>query len=317
VAVPRALSGAPPAPRRGRATTATRKALQLMNLPWLMARTPGRPDIRVGVLDGPVAPGLPDLDQSTIREVGVAATCAHSDSLACAHGTFIAGILCGRRGGLAPGICSGCELLVRPIFPEAGFRNGVLPSTTADALAEGITQCVRAGARIINLSSGTQRSSPNAEQRLEQALDHAARHQTVVVAATANRRSVGSSSIIRHAAVLPVIATDLGGRPLERTTLAPTVARRGLAAPGTGVTSLAPDGTATTFTGTSVATALVSGALALLWSEFPSLRAEELKYAVTGGSRRPQSLVPPVLDVRNAHFLAFTDTSNREGQRHA
>lgn len=283
--------------------TTTAAALELLKLTWLMARTAGRPEILVGLLDGPVALALPDLQGARIRGAGVPVTCAHPDSLACGHGTFIAGILCARRGARSPAICPGCDFIVRPIFPETGFTGAELPFTTAEALAEGITACVRAGARIINLSGGSQGLSPNAERQLEQALDYAALQQTVIVAATSNRRSLGSSSITRHPTVIPVISTDLVGRPFEQTTLAATVGRRGLAAPGTGVTSLTPDGKTATFNGTSVATALVTGALALLWGEFPSMSAEELKFAVTrSGGRR--SLVPPLLDARQAYTLA-------------
>jgi subtilisin family serine protease len=63
--------------------------------------------------------------------------------------------------------------------------------------------------------------------------------------------------------------------------------------------SIGADGTPLTLGGTSAATALVSGAIALLWSAFPAARASEVKWAVTGQPRN--RLVPPLLDAWRSH----------------
>ncbi len=57
-------------------------ALDLVKLPALMERTSGRPDIVVGLLDGPVALNHPDLARESIREVpgSLASRCAHANS---------------------------------------------------------------------------------------------------------------------------------------------------------------------------------------------------------------------------------------------
>src|SRR5262249_34836194 len=87
--------------------------LDLVKLAALMSRTRGRPEVRIGLIDGPVAPGHPDLAASNIQEVPgrLRGYCAQVGSAACAHGTFVAGILCGKRGSAAPAICPGCTLL--------------------------------------------------------------------------------------------------------------------------------------------------------------------------------------------------------------
>ena len=73
--------------------------LNLVGLPRLMARTSGRPEIAIGLIDGPVALDHPDLAADNIREVSgkLPATCADAEDAACAHCTFIAGILLARR----------------------------------------------------------------------------------------------------------------------------------------------------------------------------------------------------------------------------
>jgi subtilisin family serine protease len=56
--------------------------------------------------------------------------------------------------------------------------------------------------------------------------------------------------------------------------------------------------------GTSAATPLVTGTIALLWSEFPAVTAAEVRHAVTHASapRRP-TVVPPVLDAWGAYHM--------------
>src|SRR5258708_28495333 len=104
--------------------------LELVHLTPLMERTGGRADIRVAVIDGPVAATHPDLAAARIRELpgGSGGACARTDSVACAHGTFIAGILFAQRSSTAPAICPNCTLLIRSIFPETTGVESELPN---------------------------------------------------------------------------------------------------------------------------------------------------------------------------------------------
>jgi subtilisin family serine protease len=286
--------------------------LELVNLPPLMAETGGRPEVVVGLLDGPVDTAHPGLAAASVRGVagGRPAACARGDSAACRHGTFVAGVLAGARGGAAPGICPGCTLLVVPIFsepagagPAAGRGAAPLPSVAPAALAAALVACVDAGARVVNVSAGFAQPALRAERELTAALDHAARRGVLVVVAAGNQGALGGSALTRHPWVLPVAACDLAGRPLAQTNLGPAVGRRGLSAPGAGVTSLAPGGGALTSGGTSVAAPFVTGALALLWSRFPAAPAAAVKRAAAGGggAGRRRGVVPPVLDAWAAH----------------
>jgi hypothetical protein len=67
------------------------------------------------------------------------------------HGTFVAGILCARRDSIAPAICPGCTLIVRPIFSEDKNGIGKMPSATPEEVAVAVIDTVLAGARVINL----------------------------------------------------------------------------------------------------------------------------------------------------------------------
>jgi subtilisin family serine protease len=273
--------------------------LDLVELSPLMARTSGRPEIAIGLIDGPVALDHPDLAAENIREVrgSLPAACADAGDAACAHGTFVAGILLARRGSPAPAICPGCSLLVRPIFAEAPINGEEMPSATAEELSGAIVDVIDAGARVINLSVALQGASPRGERGLREALDFALRRGVVVVAAAGNQRSVGSSAITRHPWVIPVVAYDRRGRPMDLSNLGASIGRCGLGALGEAITSLGTTTEPTTMGGTSAATPFVSGAVALIWSEFPAATAAAVRSAVIqAAAPRRTSIVPPLLN---------------------
>jgi subtilisin family serine protease len=273
--------------------------LELTRLRDLMARGQGRPEIGIALIDGPVARDLPDLAAANIQEIPgkLKGSCSRADTFACTHGTFVAGILAARRGSAAPAICPGCTLLVRPIFAETVNGNGSMPSATPEELADAIIDSVAAGAKVINLSAALVQPSFKGEAELQKALDHAAQRGVIAVAAAGNQGTVGSSVITRHPWVIPVAACDAHGRPMGESNLGGSIGRRGLSAPGEDVTSLGADGKARSFGGTSAAAPFVTGAIALIWSEFPQAPASQVKLAVIGSVRSPRNrVVPPLLD---------------------
>jgi subtilisin family serine protease len=274
--------------------------MDLIAIAPLMGRSDGAPDVMIGLIDGPVLLDHPDLATENIREISAAgAACMSASSSACQHGTFVAGVLSAKRGASAPAICPGCTLLVRPIFGEN--QRELLPSAAPEALAAAILDCLAAGARVINLSLGLAQPSGKEERALEQALDHAMKRGAIVVAAAGNQGVLGSSAVTRHPWVIPVIAFDLGGRPTNDSNLGGSIGRRGLGAPGDRVTGLGSEGNQLTLGGTSVATPFVTGAIALLWSEFPAASAAQIKLAVgqAAGAGRA-SVIPPLMNVEAA-----------------
>jgi subtilisin family serine protease len=276
------------------------RPFDLIMLRPLMERTSGTAGIAIGLIDGPIAINHPDLAAESIREVPgkLCGQCDQAESAACMHGTFVAGILCGKRGSAAPAICPNCTLLVRPIFGEATPRDGQMPSATAEELAVAVIETIDAGARVLNLSAALVQVSSKGERDLEEALDHAARRGVLVVAAAGNQGTLGSSAITRHRWVVPVVACDFWGRPMRESNLCSSIGRQGLMAPGDGITSLGSDGKSRILGGTSAAAPFVTGAIALLWSEFPAATAGLLRSAVTQtvSLRRRATLIPPLLD---------------------
>jgi subtilisin family serine protease len=294
--------------------TVAMNPLDLVKLSPLMALTIGRPEVVVGLIDGPIALGHPALEGANIRILSsnVAGACTHPTSPACFHGTFVAGILCAKRGGAAPAICPSCTLLVRPIFPERLSENVAMPSATPDELGRAIIDCIEAGAHVLNLSLGLAPSSTKAERALEAALDLAAARGVITVAAAGNQGLLASSSLTRHAWVIPVAACDLAGKPLVQSNLGISIGRRGLSAPGDNVVSLTTTGHSNRVSGTSAAAPFVTGAVALLKSAFPFATPTQVKLALTQRYLRNRTaVVPPVMDawaayrhIQEAHVTA-------------
>jgi subtilisin family serine protease len=287
----------------------------VVGLTALMERTSGSPEVVIGLIDGPVARDHPDLASASIRELSAGACTEAGETrdrgaagLARMHGTYVAGILSAKRGGVAPAICPGCTLLVRSIFLGTGPADDAeLPSASPDELAAAIVECVSAGARVVNLSVAVAQPSPNKERGLDEALGHAAQRGAIVVAAAGNQGIVGSSAITRHPWVIPVAACDLRGRPMGMSNLGGSIGRRGLMAPGDAITSLGADGGSLTMGGTSAAAPFVSGTVALLWSAFPGASAAAVRWVVTPArTPRRAGVVPPLLDASMAYDRLVT-----------
>lgn len=264
-----------------------------------MELTSGSSEIALGLIDGAVATNLSELASENIHELSgePQRSCLQVKRTACMHGTFVAGILCAKRSSAAPAICPGCTLLVRPIFIESVAQNGEMVSATPEELATAIIESIDAGARVLNLSVALSQPSFRGERQLDQALSYATRRGVLVVVAAGNQGTIGSSAITRHPWAIPVVACDLSGKAVSYTNLGNSIGRSGLSAPGEGVTSLRADGQPLSFGGTSAAAPFVTGAIALLWSQFPAATAAEMKMAVTyPHAGRRTTVVPPLLD---------------------
>jgi subtilisin family serine protease len=277
--------------------------IRLVKLDVLMQRSSGAPDVVIGLIDGPVAMDHPDLAGSHIRVTGSGrGTCSMASSIACQHGTFVAGILTARRGSSAPAICPDCTLLVRPIFPEMTSNGDGMPAATPTELAAAIREMVEAGARIINLSAALLQPTAIGVRKLQEALDFAASRSAITVAAAGNQGTVGSSAITRHPWVIPVAGCSLNGQPLSESNFGSSIGRRGLRAPAEQVTSLGSDGQPRRFGGTSAAAPFVTGTIALMWSDFPSATSNQIRSAVLyAGKTRRKAVVPPLLDAQGAY----------------
>lgn len=277
---------------------AAREVLDLVGLTPLMGLTSGRPDVVVGVIDGPIALNHARLAPAHVQALSRARTHPPGGGPAAGeasvHGTFVAGLLWGRRDGGSAAICPDCSFVVHEIFSTT--NGSVRPSATPTELADAVVGCVNAGAHVINVSAGVSGPSLLRQPELLDALTFAMARGTLVVVAAGNEPVVGGSALTRHPGVIPVLGCTRAGLPLGSSTLGWTVGRHGLAAPGEDVTSLHPDGGTVLMVGSSVAVPFVTGSIALLLSLLPGVRGEEVRFHLRGGARRRTSIIPPLLD---------------------
>jgi hypothetical protein len=120
------------------------RALDFVALSPLMEITSGRPEIRVGLIDGPVTVNHQGLNALNIYEVSPSSTiaCFRTGSAACVHGTFVAGILKAIRGGAAPAIAPNCTLSC-VLFSEGAAVKEQMPSATPEELAAAMVETIR------------------------------------------------------------------------------------------------------------------------------------------------------------------------------
>ncbi|GAA2671860.1 hypothetical protein GCM10010400_36900 [Streptomyces aculeolatus] len=286
-------------------------ALSLVSLPPLMERTHGAPSLRVGIIDGPMTSDHPGLETARVHDLNPAQFPPGSaQSFAAQHATATAAILAGNRDQGIPSVCPGVTLLSRPIFTPRSARASAGPAELAEAIVE-VTQ---AGAHVLNMSLSVAPGPRTGLLAVERALDHAAGRGVVMVAASGDGRSVNSTVITGHPAVIPVVACDPRGRPAQGANLGRSVGRRGLTASGDGLVSLSIDGAPRGFGGSSAATAVVTGAIALLRSLFPGAPGEVVRHAVLRSAGPRTSVVPPLLDAWRAYEMLHATTCRREAQ---
>lgn len=256
----------------------------------LMAETQGLPEVVVGIIDGPVAadPRRPALADD--------ARCTETTTRACQHGTIIFSLLANDRTSFTPGICPKCKFIVRPILSD---ETAVAPS---DRLAAALRELASSGARVVNLSVGFATiGTGRGREAVRAALDDAAAADVLIVAAMGNSGAIAGSTITSHPAVLPVAAGDTSGRAIASSNLSLSCARRGLLAPGAGITATDASGQSVVVEGTSVAAPFVTGCAALLFSLTPAASCHDVMEAMLGPRSRRRGLVPPMLDAWSAH----------------
>jgi subtilisin family serine protease len=278
------------------------RLLSLMNI------SRGHPDITIGVIDGPVDFSHPAFQGSRIRTVkdSQLVACKNASNIACIHGTFVAGILCAKRGFSAPAICPDCEIILNPIFRKESTttnktNNNILPSATPEELCNAIVETIDAGAKIINLSLGLSTSSLIVYDKLQQAYDYALQKGVIMVVAAGNQGNIGNISLIKHQWLIPVAACDENSRLDPMSNFGPSIGNRGLMAPGVNIRSSYPGGQYTHMSGTSFAAPFVTGCIALLWSIFPNVTPSAIIHSlIRGKSFNSRSIIPSLLNAEAA-----------------
>jgi subtilisin family serine protease len=133
------------------------------------------------------------------------------------------------------------------------------------------------GARIINLSIGTQGDS----QIVRDAIDYALQHGVVIVAAAGND---GTESILFPACYEKVICVGAVDAEMNHAPFSNRGGTLDVVAPGVAVYTAAPGKRYVSFSGTSAAAPFVSGALAALLTENPYMSPDEIRQRLVGNA---------------------------------
>ncbi len=240
----------------------------LPGLADLAARTAGSPEITVAVLDGPVDLAHPCFSGADLTRIPSLVTDEAGTGSMSLHGTHVTSLLFGQPGTEVEGLVPRCRGLVIPIFSD-----GASAKVPQLDIARAIESAMAAGADIISLSGGQRAATREPDSLLGRVLQQCADHGVAVVAAVGND---GCRCIHVPAAVPSVIAVGaagLDGLPLEHSNWGDDYHHNGVLAPGQEIRGAAPGGGTRSLTGSSFATPIVSGVIALLTAERLALGA--------------------------------------------
>jgi hypothetical protein len=213
----------------------------------------------IAVIDSEIDSKQPNLAGSVTDQydAGCGTTPPH------AHGTGMAGAIAAH--GQLLGVAPDAKIIAICAFGGAGQ-----PQSSTINIIKGLDYAIRHGARIVNMSFAGPR-----DPALSQALQ-VAREKGVLLIAAAGNAGPKSAPLYPGAdpSVMAVTATDENDLLFKGANQGQYVT---VAAPGVNVLVPAPDGGVQVTTGTSVATANVSGVAALLIAHKPSLKPEEVR----------------------------------------
>lgn len=251
-------------------------------------------NIGVAVLDTGISAAHPDFDTrvAAFRDILKNKKIPYDD---CSHGTHVSSIIGGSglmSGGKYMGIAPGCRLIHIKVLDHQG--NG-----SKEDVIKGIDWVIdnrqQYGIRIMNISVGTVRESRQRDIQLVKAVEKAWDAGIVVVVAAGNMGPEPMSITVpgNSRKVITVGSMDdcknapgTGAEPQCYSGNGPTtecICKPDIVAPGSGIIACSPisdRGTRKAYcrkSGTSMATPVVSGAIALLLSRYPQMTNVEVK----------------------------------------
>lgn len=176
------------------------------------------------------------------------------------HGTAVASIISGDHP-LTPGIAPASDILSIRVTDAEGISNSF-------TLAKGILAAADAGAKIINISMGSQGNS----SLVDDAIQYARQQGAVIVASSGN---AGLDTLAYPAAYQEVIAVGAVEAQGEHLDFSNTGESLGIMAPGFQVNAAWGEEQFTSLSGTSASAPFVSGAIAATLSQQPQLTAQQ------------------------------------------
>ncbi|PQD96209.1 hypothetical protein CYL18_06315 [Pradoshia eiseniae] len=231
----------------------------------------GSGQIVVAVIDDGIDAQHPDLKGNIVKPFNVLTS--NSKVPVGEHGTHVGGIIAAsaNNGVGVSGVAPGAK-----IMPVNVFR-GQLAYTSE--IIRGIEYAVKNGADIINMSMGMEMYS----KALNEAIQKAYNKGVLIVAAAGNDGIYTVNYPAGYNNVISVGATTQYDVMAKYSNYGRTV---DILAPGTDILSTLPKGKYGTYSGTSMATPIVAGVAALIWSKEPKLTAEQVTHRILNKGKR-------------------------------
>jgi len=240
--------------------------------------------VTIAIVDTGIALNHPDLKDNIVPGynaiTGSEALGANKDNNG--HGTHVSGIVAAERNNLGiVGVAYQAKIM--PIKAMDSLGDGY-----DDTIAAGIVWAADHGAKIINLSLGSQNGAHSSDV-LRQSVSYAYNKGCLMIAAAGNfdPTAEGNPGVSYPAAdphVLAITATDQNNNVANYSVTGPEVA---LAAPGDSITSdwwSATKGSGyADASGTSMAAPFVSGEAALIWSQHPDWSRDQVIQVLEAG----------------------------------
>jgi thermitase len=228
--------------------------------------------VTVALLDSGVT------DHPSLKNVSVTHVDLVNDGLEFnGHGTAMASLIAG-DDALISGVSPAASILDVRVADSAGMSNTSL-------LSSAIVYAADSGAPIISISLGSNRWSPV----LEQAVRYAMSKGVVVIAAAGNDGINGLSYPAGISGVVSVGAVDAAGKQAQFSNSGAGIT---LVAPGVGIVSAYANGTTVIGSGTSQATAIVSGTAAyFVWRGYQGVNVPTVLTRSARPTGAPQTAV--------------------------
>jgi hypothetical protein len=258
-------------------TTVVNDPIILSNDQWHLAKTDvfeawditmGSPDIKVAVIDSGIDQDHEDLIGQIVAQTDI----PEGDGIAqdnMGHGTHVSGIIAAAannaKGGA--GVAPGVGLIVVNIFYQN--TEGDWEANTSDSITA-INYAIGQGADVINMSFG----GYGDDTLFRDAINAAVAAGTVCVAAAGNDNTSQAHYPSDYDACISVVSTDYNDL---RSSFSNYGSTKDIAAPGSSIVSTYFDGGYAYMSGTSMASPVVAGVVALMLSANPALTVDEVK----------------------------------------
>ena len=255
-------------------------------------------NIAIALIDSEIDVKNPNLDGVIVKNFDALG----GDDKPHQHGTAMAGAIAAH--GKIVGIAPGAQLLAARAFDEDHDSKA-----KSSAIYKSLQWAADNGARVVNMSF----AGP-ADPTLHRLLAAAAEKGLVLIAAAGNA-GPGSPPLYPGADpnVIAVTATDSGDAIFAMANRGNYIA---VAAPGVDILALAPGEALQLTTGTSVATAHVSGLAALLLECKPSLKPADIR-AMLAGTAKPLGSGAKLVNAYRAVMSLNAEASDKDGNAEA